>query len=45
MRWAAAWAEIVVDCCVLVRLREATGLSDAEPWDQVRVAIGSWVGE
>ena len=41
MRRAAAWPESVVDCRMLERVREATGLSDVEAWDQVRVAIGS----
>ena len=41
MRRAAEWAESVVDCCSLERVREATGLSDVEAREQVRVAIGS----
>ena len=45
MRWAAAWAESVVDCRALERVREATGLSDVEALDRVRVAMGSWGGE
>ena len=45
MRQAAAWAEIVVDCRALERVREATGLSDVEALDRVRVAMGSWGGE
>ena len=45
MRRAAAWADSVVDCRAQERVREATGLSDVEARDRVRVAIGSWVGE
>ena len=45
MRRAAAWAESVVGGRALVRVREATGLSDVEARDQVRLAIGYWVGE
>ena len=45
MRRAAAWAESVVDCCALERVREATGLSDVEARERVRVAMGSWGGE
>ena len=45
MRWAAAWAESVVDCRALERVREATGLSDVEALYRVRVAIWSWGGE
>ena len=41
MRWVAAWYESVDDCRALEQAREATGLSDVEAWDQVRVAIGS----
>ena len=44
MRREAAWAESVVDCRALERVWEATGLSDVEARDRVRVAIGSWVG-
>ena len=45
MRRATAWAESVVDCCALERVREATGLSDVEAQDRVRVLIGSWWAE
>ena len=45
MRWAAVWAESVVDCCALERVQEAMGLSDVETRDRVRVATGSWGGE
>ena len=45
MRRAAVWAESVVDCRALEWVREATGLSDVEARDRVRVTIGSWVGE
>ena len=45
MRRAAAWAEIVVDYRALERVREATGLSDVEAQDRMRVATGSWGGE
>ena len=44
MRWAAAWAESVVDDRALERVREAMGLSDVEARDRVQVAIGSCVG-
>ena len=42
---AAAWDESVVYCRALEQVREATGLSDVESRDRVRVAIGSWGGE
>ena len=45
MRWAAAWAENVVDCRMLEWVQEATGLSVAEAQDRVRVEIGYCVGE
>ena len=45
MRWAAAWADSVVDCHALEQVREATGLSDVEAQDRMRVAMGSWGGE
>ena len=45
VRQAAAWAESAVDCGVLERVREATGLSDVEARDRVQVAMGSWGGE
>ena len=45
MRQAAAWSESVVDCRALDWVREATGLSDVEARDRVRVATGSWDGE
>ena len=45
MRRAGAWAESVVDCRALERVREATGLSDVEARDRVQVAMGSWGGE
>ena len=45
MRRAAAWAESVVDCRALERVQEATGLSDVEAQDRVRVVMGSWGGE
>ena len=45
MRRAAAWDESVVDCRALERVWKATGLSDVEAQDRVRVAMGSWVGE
>ena len=45
MRRVAAWADSVVDCRGLEQVREATGLSDVEARDRVRVAIGFWVGE
>ena len=41
MRREAAWAESVVDCCALDWVCEATGLSDVEGRDRVRVTIGS----
>ena len=41
MRRAAAWAESVVDCCALERVREATGASVVESRYRVRVATGS----
>ena len=44
MRWAAAWAEIVVDCYVLERVRDAMGASDVKSQDRVRVATGSGGG-
>ena len=45
MRRAAVWADSVVDCCALERVREATGLSDVEARDRVRFAKGYWGGE
>ena len=45
MLQAAAWAESVVDCRALERVREATGLSAVESRDRVRVAMGSGGGE
>ena len=45
MRRSAAWSESVVDCRALERVQKAAGLSDVEERDQVRVVIGSWVGE
>ena len=45
MRRAAAWSESVVDCRALERVREATGLSYVESWDQVWGEMGSWGGE
>ena len=45
MRQATAWAESVGDEHALERVSEATGLSFVEAPDQVRLAIGSWVGE
>ena len=45
MRRLAAWAESVVDYRVLERVQEATGLSDVEAQDRVRVAMGYWGGE
>ena len=45
MRWAAAWADSVVGCRALERVWEATGLSDVEALDRVRVAMGYWGGE
>ena len=45
MRREAAWAESVVDCRSLERVREATGLSDVEARDRVQVATRSWGGE
>ena len=45
MRRAAACSESVVDYFVMERVREATGLSDVEARDRVRVATGSWGGE
>ena len=45
MRRAASWSESVVDCRALERVQEATGLSDVEAQDRVRVAMGSWGGE
>ena len=45
MRRAAAWDESVGDERALERVREAMGLSGVEARDQVRLAIGSWVGE
>ena len=45
MRQAAAWAESVVDCRALEQVWEATGLSDVEAQDRVRVAMGSWGDE
>ena len=45
MRRVAAWAESVVDCRALERVRESMGLSDVEARDRVRVAMGSWGGE
>ena len=44
MRRAAAWAESVVDCCALERVREATGASVVKSQDRVRVATGSGGG-
>ena len=44
MRRAAAWAESVVDCRALERVREVTGLSAVESRDRVRVAMGSGGG-
>ena len=40
-----AWAESVGDERALERVHEATELSGVEARDQVRVAIGSWLGE
>ena len=45
MRRAAAWAESVMDCRALERVREATGLSDVETRERMWVTIGSWGGE
>ena len=44
MRQAAAWAESVVDCFALERVREAMGASDVKSRDRVRVAMGSGGG-
>ena len=44
MRRAAAWAESVVDCRALERVREAMGVSDVKSRDRVRVATGSGGG-
>ena len=44
MRRAAAWAESVVDCRALERVREATGASVVKSRDRVRVATGSGGG-
>ena len=44
MRQAAAWAESVVDCCALERVREAMGASVVKSRDRVRVATGSGGG-
>ena len=41
MSQAAAWAESVVDCRALERVREATGASVVKYRDWVRVATGS----
>ena len=45
---AAAWAESVVGCWTLERVREAMGVSDVLFRDRVRVATGFgggvWVG-
>ena len=44
MRWAAAWAESVVDCRALERVREAMGASVVKSRDRVQVATGSGGG-
>ena len=41
---AAAWAESVVYCRVLERVREAMGASDVKSRDRLRVATGSGGG-
>ena len=41
MRRAEAWAESVVDCRALERVREATGASVVKSRDRVWVATGS----
>ena len=41
---AAAWAESVVDCRALERVRVATGASVVKSRDRVRVATGSGGG-
>ena len=45
MSWVAAWSESVDDCRALEQAQKATGLSDVEDLDRVRVAIGYWGGE
>ena len=45
MRQEAAWAESVVGFRALEQVREATGLSDVDARDRLRVAMGSWGGD
>ena len=44
VRRAAAWADSVVGCCMLERVREAMGASVVKFRDRVRVATGSGGG-
>ena len=44
MHREAAWAESVVDCRALERVREAMGLSVVKYRDRVQVATGSGGG-
>ena len=44
MRRAAVWADSVVDCRALERVREAMGASIVKSRDRVRVATGSGGG-